>query len=197
MYTGTKQCSCCQRRISCTKFAEEPTNQVDETTEGFGGSLDLLGIHRNPSQLLQQFAAFLEADHGADGAGHAGQSGRQGGVLDPQMPVARTESAATSRAMIVGALESQRAQDTLELLGAAPGKAGLAPTTAADSLARLVAGVGAEALLDGPAGQSQGLLPDGQFQRLQIEIFYRLATEQVLNLPDDLDGQQTGDCGFF
>jgi hypothetical protein len=43
--------------------------------QSFRGSLHLLGIHRHARQFGQQFAAFLEADHGADRAHQARERG--------------------------------------------------------------------------------------------------------------------------
>jgi hypothetical protein len=44
-------------------------------------------------------------------------------------------------------------------------------------------------LLDCGSGQLQNLLPDGQFQRFQIQVFHRLTTEQRLNLLNHVGGQ--------
>jgi hypothetical protein len=48
----------------------------DLFAQSFCGSLNLLGIHDHTGEFLQQFAAFLETHHGADGAGHAREGGR-------------------------------------------------------------------------------------------------------------------------
>jgi hypothetical protein len=48
----------------------------DFFAQGFCDSLDLLGLYCHARQFGQQFAAFLEADHGTHGAGHAGECGR-------------------------------------------------------------------------------------------------------------------------
>jgi hypothetical protein len=53
----------------------------------------------------------------------------------------------------------------------------------------LIAGVGVETLLDRGPRQLQGLLPHGEFQRLQIQVFHRLTAEERLNLLNDVADQ--------
>jgi hypothetical protein len=52
-------------------------------------------------------------------------------------------------------------------------------------------------LLDRGSRQLQDLLPHGQLQRFQIQVFHRLTTEERLNLLNDVDGQQIGEEVFF
>ena len=61
----------------------------------------------------------------------------------------------------------------------------------------LIAGVGVETLLDRGSRQLQDLLPHGQLQRFQIQIFHCLTTEERLNLRNDVGGQQIGEEVFF
>jgi hypothetical protein len=44
-------------------------------------------------------------------------------------------------------------------------------------------------LLDGRSCQLQDMLPHGQLQRFQIQVFHRLTTEKRLNLLNDVAGQ--------
>jgi hypothetical protein len=44
-------------------------------------------------------------------------------------------------------------------------------------------------LLDGGSCQLQDVLPHGQLQRFQIQVFHRLTTEKRLNLLNDVAGQ--------
>jgi hypothetical protein len=50
-------------------------------------------------------------------------------------------------------------------------------------------GVGVETLLDRGSRQLQDLLPYGQLQRFQIQLFHRLTTEERLNLLHHVAGQ--------
>src|SRR5712691_2754728 len=100
----------------------------DLSSQSFCGSLHLLGIHGHTGQFRQQFATLLEANHGTDGAQHAREGWRQRGVFYTQMLVARTVPVAARGAVIVGSLESQRAEYAFDLLGATPGIACFTPT---------------------------------------------------------------------
>jgi len=161
----------------------------DLFSQSFCGSLYLLGIHGYTGQFGQPFATFLEADHGTHGAHHAREGGRERGVFYAQLPIARAELVAAGRAMIVGALELQGTEDALHLLASASDQARFLPTTTTRSRASLIAGVGVETLLDRGSRQLQDLLPHGQLQRFQIQVFHRLTTEERLNLLNDVDGQ--------
>ena len=169
----------------------------DLFSQSFCGSLYLLGIHGHTGQFGQQFAAFLEADHGTHRAHHAGEGGRQGGVFYAQMPIARAEAVAAGRAMIVGALQLERTENALHLLASASDQARFLPTTTRSSRASLIAGVGVETLLDCGSRQLQDLLPHRQLQRFQIQVLHRLTTEQRLNLLHDVGGQEIGEEVFF
>jgi hypothetical protein len=83
----------------------------------------------------------------------------------------------------------ERSENALHLLASASDQACLLPTTTTSSRASLIAGVGVETLLDRGSRQLQDLLPHGQLQRFQIQVFHRLTTEQRLNLLHDVCGQ--------
>jgi len=68
------------------------------------------------------------------------------------MLVARTVAVAARGAVIVGALESQRAKNTVHLLGPAPGKVRFLPTRTTNLCTGLIGKVSVEALLDCLAG---------------------------------------------
>jgi hypothetical protein len=113
------------------------------------------------------------------------------------MPIAGTEAMVARPTVVIGALESERAEHALDGLAPAPGIARFATTGARGSWTHPIRGVGVEALLDDSSRQSQDLLPNREFERLQIQIFHCLATQQGLNLPNDVGGQQAGDGVFF
>jgi hypothetical protein len=77
----------------------------------------------------------------------------------------------------------------VHLLAPASHQARFLPTTTTGSRASLIGRVGIETLLDGRSGQSQNLLPHGEFQRFQIQVFHCLTTEQRLNLLNHVGGQ--------
>src|ERR1019366_7191835 len=72
----------------------EPLLGGDLVAEGFGAAFHLAGINADASQFPQQLAAFLKTDHRTDCSNHADGGGRKAGLLDPQLPVTRIESAA-------------------------------------------------------------------------------------------------------
>lgn len=91
--------------------------------------------------------------------------------------------------MIVGALQLQGTENAMHLLASASDQARFLPTTTTSSRASFIAGVGVETLLDRGSRQLQDLLPHGQLQRFQIQLFHRLTTEQRLNLLHHVAGQ--------
>jgi hypothetical protein len=76
-------------------------------------------------------------------------------------------------------LESERAEHTLDGLAPAPGIARFAATGARGSWAHPIRGISVEELLDDSSRQSQDLLPNCEFERLQIQIFHGLATHRT------------------
>ena len=77
----------------------------------------------------------------------------------------------------------------MHLLTSASDQARFLPTNTTSSRTSLIAGVGVETLLDRGSRQLQDLLPHGQLQRFQIQVFHRLTTEKRLNLRNDVAGQ--------
>jgi hypothetical protein len=81
------------------------------------------------------------------------------------------------------------AEYALHLFAPASDQARFLPTTTTNARALLIAGVSVETLLDRSPRQLQSLLPHGQFQRFQIQVFHRLTAEERLNLLNDVGGQ--------
>jgi len=104
---------------------------------------------------------------------------------------------ATGGAVIVGALESQGAENTVHLLGPAPGKVRFPPARTTNACTGLIGKVSVEALLDRLASQLQNLLANRNLQSLEIQVGHRLASQQELNLLNDVDGQEIGEEVFF
>src|SRR5260370_18266431 len=124
-------------------------------SQSFWGSLSLLGIHGHTGQFGQQFATFLEADHGAHCPHHAREGGRERGVLYAQMLIARAEAMAAGRTMIVGALELEGTENALHLLASASDQARFLPTTTTRSPALLIASIAVATLLHRGSRPSQ------------------------------------------
>ena len=141
----------------------------DLFSERFCGSFHLLGIQRHTGQFGQQFTAFLEADHRTDRAHHAREGGRQGSVFYLQMRVARTVTLATGGAVIVGAFESQGAQHTDDVLGAARDITRSVPTRTT-KCTRFIGKIGVETLLNGVGREPQSPLAQSDFQGLEIQL---------------------------
>jgi len=99
--------------------------------------------------------------------------------------------------MIVSALESQRTEYTVDLLGATPGITRFTPARTTNPSTAFIGKVSVEALLYSLAGQLQNLLSNRDFQSLEIQIGDRLPPHQDLNLLNDVDGQQIGEEVFF
>jgi hypothetical protein len=105
------------------------------------------------------------------------------------MLIAGTETMAAPGAIIVGAFESKETEYAVHPLAPTSDQARFLPTSTTRSRASFIGRVGIEALLDGRSGQSQNLLPHGEFQRFQIQVFHCLTTEERLNLLNDVGGQ--------
>ena len=85
----------------------------------------------------------------------------------------------------------------MHLLTSASHQGCFLPTTTTSSRTSLIAGVGVETLLDRGSRQLPDLLPHGQLQRFQIQVFHRLTIEECLNLLNDVGGKQIGEKVFF
>ncbi len=102
----------------CRRVRRLPLHSGQFPAQGLGGALDVLGAHPHAGQVVEQAAGLGEADQRGGRAGHAGHARGQVGARHAQRPVAREEALAAGGAVVVGALEGQRAQNGLEGLGA-------------------------------------------------------------------------------
>lgn len=97
----------------------------------------------------------------------------------------------------VGSFQLQLTENALEGFGA-PARTACRTTAGTRPLRWLaVAVVRVETLLDGDGGQSQRLMPDSVFQRFQIERVQMLASQQGLDVPQDLSGEKAVEQSFF
>jgi hypothetical protein len=69
------------------------------------------------------------------------------------MPIAGKEAVTASGTVIVGTLQPQRTEHTVELLAATTGKMRFTPTAARDPGAHLIRGIGIESLFDSSSSQ--------------------------------------------
>ena len=104
------------------------------------------------------------------------------------MLIPRTVAVAAYGAVIIGALQSQRTEYTLDLLGATPGITRGTPARTTNPT-DFIGKVSVEALLHSLACQLQHLLSNRDFQSLEIQVGDRLAPHQGLNLLNDVEGQ--------
>jgi len=86
------------------------------------------------------------------------------------MLIAGTATVAAPGAMIVGALQSQRAEYTLHLLGPAADIAHFAPTRTPKASRRFIGEVCVETLLNGVGREPQSTLTQSDFQSLEIQL---------------------------
>src|SRR5207302_2677105 len=91
-------------------------------------------------------------------------------ALQTQRAVAWAKAAPTNRAMIVGALQSQRAEHAHEGLGPSVYVPCRLPAGTGQLRSGVVAGVGTQPLLQGSGGEPQGLAACRHLHRLQIQI---------------------------
>jgi hypothetical protein len=175
----------------------EPGISGDLLSERFGAALYLTGIHSDAGQFPQQLAAFLKADHRTDCSHPADGGRRKAGFLHSQVTVARTESASAMRAMIVGTIQFEFAQDAVENLAPASGLASGLAAVAFERRTRLIRSVGVEALLDGARRQAQNLSPRSGLDGFEIYAIGGAATQQRIHFNADVAGQLRGERSFF
>jgi hypothetical protein len=84
--------------------------------------------------------------------------------------IARTEAVAALGAMIVGALESQGAQHTYDVLGPACDIARFLPTRTTKACTGFIRNIGVETLLNSVGREPQTTLPQSDFQGLEIQL---------------------------
>jgi hypothetical protein len=159
----------------------------DFCSQGLAGALDLLGFHADSGQFVEQLAALGEADPRSRLADHARDRRRQGAAPEAQRLVPWTESASAGGAVVVGALERDRAQRRDEGLFPAASVAGL-PATSRTGQGRpaVVGEVGVELLLDHQCGHRQSPLPRSELDRLEAQPVDDARSYERLDLGDDL-----------
>ena len=113
-----------------------------------------------------------------------------------QGPVAREETRLAGRAMVVGAVQFDRAERGEEGLGTAAGVAGGLAAGAGQTGALPVGAVGVEPVLDSQRRNLQGTTPCGGLEGLQIQCSGRAAAQQRLDLSLDGGGERAAESFF-
>jgi hypothetical protein len=101
------------------------------------------------------------------------------------------------RAMIVGTIQFEFAQDAVENLAPASGLASGLAAVAFERRTRLIRSVGVEALLDGARRQAQNLSPRSGLDGFEIYAIGGAATQQRIHFNADVAGQLRGGRSFF
>lgn len=100
--------------------------------------------------------------------------------------------------MVIGALESERAEHGLEGLGTAASVAGRPGTVGAGSEGAAVVGeVGVEALLDGAGGELQGAAADSGLDGLEVDAVVRGGADEAVDLGADVGCETLAQRFFF
>lgn len=104
---------------------------------------------------------------------------------------------AATRAVLVGAFQSQRAEHTVDLLAPASGERASCPQSqrVRGPVSSWVSAL-RRCSRAAPA-QLQDALPGGELQRFQIQVGHRLTTDERLNFLNDVGGQRIGEEVFF
>lgn len=111
-------------------------------------------------------------------------------MLQSELLVSWTKAVAATGTVIVGSFQFKLTENALEGFGA-PARTACRTTAGTRPLRWLtVAVVRVQALLDCDRGQSQRLAPDSVFQRFQVERVHMLASQQGLDIPQDLSGEK-------
>ena len=159
---------------------------VDLASQRLGDALDLFGRNAQAGQVVEQFGGIGEAGAVRRRADHTRGGWRARAALQPQGPVARTEARLAGRAVVVGAVQFERAERGDERLGTAAGVTGRLAAGAGQTGALPVGAGGVEPVLDGQRRKLQGAAPRGGLEGLQIQLSGRAAAQQRLDL--SLDG---------
>lgn len=157
----------------------------DLAAQLLGGTLDLLGVDHNAGQLAHQLAALGEAHPGRNLAHHAGDGRRERGAFEPQAPVPRAESSTAAVAVVVGALQTELAEDALKPLRAATGVASGSSARTRCRGADVVGGVGVEPLLYRPGRQTHRLAAHGRLQGFEVAVIDGARAYERLDLGRD------------
>jgi hypothetical protein len=163
----------------------------------FGRTFDLFSDYMQTGQIFQEPASFFKTDRGSDHPNHADDTRRQRSV-QPQGPIPGAESALALRAVIVGSLQRQIAENGLKTLEAAVHITG--HMAAGAGVLRPTAGIGGvtvEPLFQGPCGELQGSMAYGGLRCLEIEVFNGVRAQEIFDFFDQADLQRPDERGFF
>jgi hypothetical protein len=169
----------------------------DFAAKGLSRALDVFCIDLDAGEFSKQLAALLETDHRTNRGDPAGDSRRQGGVVQTQLPVARAEAVAAGHAVKIGALQFKWPEHTLQRFFAPSGVTGQLPARTTSVTGIVIGVIGIEALLYRSAGQMERLPADRRFQGLQVEVLQSLSAQQRLDVPQNFSGEQSVERGFF
>ena len=122
---------------------------------------------------------------------------RKAGLLDPQLPVTRIESAAAKRTVIAGPIQLEFVQYALHNLHPASGIASGLTACAVQRRTNVIRGVGVEALLDSARRQSQNLASCGGLDGFEIQVIRGATTQQRIQINGDVVSQFRGERIFF
>ncbi len=135
----------------------------------FGRTLDVLRIHGDSGQLVQQVAAFRKAAHRGDTPHHARHRRRERRRLDPQGVVSRTEASLARGAVVVGARKGDGAKHGGQRLGSSTRIASELVARAGPPRPHMVGGIGIEPLLDHSCRNRETPSPDCRLDRFKVE----------------------------
>ena len=140
---------------------------------------------------------LLKADHRPHTPDHPQDTGRQRRTLHIQSAVAWAETRLTGGAIVVGAVESQRAQHAMECLRSPAHVAGRPATFTAHRRTGPIRGVGIEPLLDDASREPQRFPPRGHLHGLKIPVLHAPRPCQPFDLADDLGVERGFEAPFL
>ena len=168
----------------------------DLLPQRLGDALDALGMHTHGGQFVEQVAGRGKARDRRGRARHARHGRRQAGAGHAERRVAGKPAPTARLAVVVGALQSQRAEGGLEGLRMPSRVARRPPATAGPDAGFAVGVVGVETPLDCPRRELQGLTPHMRLDRLEVELVGRAGRYEA----GDLGFERRGElllAGFF
>jgi hypothetical protein len=111
---------------------------------------------------------LLKTDECADMANHPQDAGRERGIKKPQGPIPWAKARPARITVVVGAIERQSSQHTLEGLWPTPGKASQLIAGTRQGRSRTIRRVGIEPFFDSSRRHAHGLAPRGHFDGFEI-----------------------------
>lgn len=113
------------------------------------------------------------------------------------MLIARIESLAAGSTVIISTYQRQPPENAVKDFLAPAGKPCCLAAFALAVRLTAIGMVGVQTLFDGTSGEAEHLPAHGRFERFQIDLFQSLTSEERLDVPQDLTGQQAVERGFF